>query len=262
MPISLIGSAGVMYLLGYSLNNLSLMALTVATGFVVDDAIVVLENIFRHIEEGLTPFQAAIKGVREISFAVIAMTLTLVAVFAPLAFTPGRTGRLFSEFALTLAGAVLVSGFVALKPQTLAQGPELRFSSNYYRLNGRPTFLFGSDTYANVYRSACENPWPWHLHHVALGGVPGGDRLGRRLDVHHALAPVKPGQRFRRQRERAVLSRADDGPRRTFPVDMFGFLAGNPMGRAGLFFGQPLFCLLYTSPSPRDRTRSRMPSSA
>jgi multidrug efflux pump len=85
-----------------------------AIGLVVDDAIVVLENIFRHIEEGLTPFQAAIKGVREISFAVVAMTLTLVAVFAPLAFTPGRTGRLFGEFALTLAGAVVVSGFVAL----------------------------------------------------------------------------------------------------------------------------------------------------
>jgi multidrug efflux pump len=81
---------------------------------VVDDAIVVLENIYRHIEEGLEPFQAAIKGVREISFAVVAMTLTLAAVFAPLAFTPGRTGRLFSEFALTLAGAVIVSGFVAL----------------------------------------------------------------------------------------------------------------------------------------------------
>jgi multidrug efflux pump len=85
-----------------------------AIGLVVDDAIVVLENIFRHIEEGLTPFQAALKGVREISFAVVAMTLTLAAVFAPLAFTPGRTGRLFGEFALTLAGAVIVSGFVAL----------------------------------------------------------------------------------------------------------------------------------------------------
>jgi multidrug efflux pump len=81
---------------------------------VVDDAIVVLENVYRHIERGLSPFQAAIKGTREISFAVIAMTLTLAAVFAPLAFTPGRTGRLFGEFALTLAGAVLVSGFVAL----------------------------------------------------------------------------------------------------------------------------------------------------
>ena len=85
-----------------------------AIGLVVDDAIVVLENIYRHIEEGMPPFQAALRGAREISFAVVAMTLTLAAVFAPLAFTPGRTGRLFGEFALTLAGAVLVSGFVAL----------------------------------------------------------------------------------------------------------------------------------------------------
>ena len=88
--------------------------MVLAIGLVVDDAIVVLENIFRHIEEGMQPFQAAIKGAREISFAVVAMTLTLAAVFAPLAFTPGRTGRLFAEFALTLAGAVIVSGFVAL----------------------------------------------------------------------------------------------------------------------------------------------------
>jgi multidrug efflux pump len=85
-----------------------------AIGLVVDDAIVVLENIFRHIEEGLEPFQAALKGAKEISFAVVAMSLTLAAVYAPLAFTPGRTGRLFVEFALTLAGAVIVSGFVAL----------------------------------------------------------------------------------------------------------------------------------------------------
>jgi multidrug efflux pump len=101
-------------LAGFTVNTLTLLALVLAIGLVVDDAIVVLENIFRHIEEGLTPFQAAIKGVHEISFAVVAMTLTLAAVFAPLAFTPGRTGRLFGEFALTLAGAVLVSGFVAL----------------------------------------------------------------------------------------------------------------------------------------------------
>jgi predicted RND superfamily exporter protein len=101
-------------LAGFTINTLTLLALVLAIGLVVDDAFVVLENIYRHIEEGMAPFQAAIKGVHEISFAVVAMTLTLAAVFAPLAFTPGRTGRLFGEFALTLAGAVLVSGFVAL----------------------------------------------------------------------------------------------------------------------------------------------------
>ncbi len=114
IPVSLVGAFSLIALAGFTVNTLTLLALVLAIGLVVDDAIVVLENIFRHIEEGLTPFQAAIKGVHEISFAVVAMTLTLAAVFAPLAFTPGRTGRLFSEFALTLAGAVLVSGFVAL----------------------------------------------------------------------------------------------------------------------------------------------------
>ena len=114
IPVSLIGAFSLISLAGFTINTLTLLALVLAIGLVVDDAIVVLENIYRHIEEGMEPFQAAIKGVREISFAVIAMTLTLAAVFAPLAFTPGRTGRLFGEFALTLAGAVLVSGFVAL----------------------------------------------------------------------------------------------------------------------------------------------------
>ena len=114
IPVSLIGAFGIMAAAGFTVNTLTLLALVLAIGLVVDDAIVVLENIFRHIEEGLTPFQAALKGAHEISFAVVAMTLTLAAVYAPLAFTPGRTGRLFVEFALTLAGAVVVSGFVAL----------------------------------------------------------------------------------------------------------------------------------------------------
>ncbi|MBP7567431.1 MAG: efflux RND transporter permease subunit, partial [Burkholderiaceae bacterium] len=114
IPVSLIGTFALMALAGFSINTLTLLALVLAIGLVVDDAIVMLENIYRHIEEGLDPFSASIKGAREIGFAVITMTLTLVAVYAPLAFTPGRTGRLFVEFALALAGAVVVSGFVAL----------------------------------------------------------------------------------------------------------------------------------------------------
>ena len=114
IPVSLVGTCAMMALAGFSINTLTLLALVLAIGLVVDDAIVMLENIFRHIEEGLDPFSAAIKGAKEVSFAIIAMTLTLVAVYAPLAFTPGRTGRLFVEFALALAGAVLVSGFLAL----------------------------------------------------------------------------------------------------------------------------------------------------
>jgi multidrug efflux pump len=114
IPISLIASCALMYVLGFSINTLTLLAMVLAIGLVVDDAIVVLENIYRHIENGMKPVAAAIKGTREIGFAVVAMTLTLAAVYAPVAFAPGRTGRLFLEFALTLAGAVLVSGFVAL----------------------------------------------------------------------------------------------------------------------------------------------------
>ncbi len=114
IPVSLIATFALMYAAGFSINTLTLLALVLAIGLVVDDAIVVLENVYRHIERGEPPFQAALVGTREIVFAVIAMTLTLAAVYAPVAMTPGRTGRLFIEFALALAGAVLVSGFVAL----------------------------------------------------------------------------------------------------------------------------------------------------
>jgi len=114
IPVSLVGAFGIMFALGFSINTLTLLALVLAIGLVVDDAIVVLENIFRHIEEGMPRLQAAQQGAREIGFAVVAMTLTLAAVYAPVAFMTGRTGKLFIEFALTLAGAVLVSGFVAL----------------------------------------------------------------------------------------------------------------------------------------------------
>ncbi len=114
IPVSLVGAFALMYALGFSINTLTLLALVLAIGLVVDDAIVVLENIYRHIEDGMAPRDAAFRGMKEISFAVVAMTLTLVAVYAPVAFSTGRTGKLFVEFALTLAGAVLVSGFVAL----------------------------------------------------------------------------------------------------------------------------------------------------
>jgi multidrug efflux pump len=114
IPVALIGTFALMSLAGFSINTLTLLALVLAIGLVVDDAIVMLENIYRHIEDGMAPFQAAIKGAREVGFAIVAMTMTLVAVYAPLAFAPGRTGRLFTEFALALAGAVVVSGIVAL----------------------------------------------------------------------------------------------------------------------------------------------------
>ena len=114
IPVSLIGTFGIMFALGFSINTLTLLSMVLAIGLVVDDAIVVLENIFRHIEEGATPIEGAIKGSREITFAVISMTLTLAAVYTPVAFATGRTGKLFLEFALTLAAAVVVSGLMAL----------------------------------------------------------------------------------------------------------------------------------------------------
>ncbi len=114
IPLSLVGVMTGLFALGFSINLLTLLAMVLAIGLVVDDAIVVLENIHRHIEEGLTPFQAAIKGTREIATPVITMTITLAAVYAPIALTGGLTGTLFREFALTLAGAVIVSGIVAL----------------------------------------------------------------------------------------------------------------------------------------------------
>jgi multidrug efflux pump len=114
IPLSLVGAFALMYVFGFTINTLTLLAMVLAIGLVVDDAIVVLENIYRNIEAGMERTAAAIKGIKEIGFAVIAMTLTLAAVYAPLAFATGRTGRLFIEFALALAGAVLVSGFVAL----------------------------------------------------------------------------------------------------------------------------------------------------
>lgn len=114
IPVSLIGAFAIAFALGFSVNTLTLLALVLAIGLVVDDAIVVLENIYRHIEEGMEPFQAAITGSKEITFAVIAMTLTLATVYMPMLFQEGRTGKLFIEFSLMLAGAVLISGFVAL----------------------------------------------------------------------------------------------------------------------------------------------------
>ncbi|NMF59059.1 efflux RND transporter permease subunit [Pseudanabaena yagii] len=114
VPLSIVATFGVMYKLGYSLDNLSLMALTLSVGFVVDDAVVVLENIVRHLEMGKSPYQAAIDGSKEISFTVLSMTISLVAVFIPILFMAGIIGRLFQEFAVTISVAILVSGFVSI----------------------------------------------------------------------------------------------------------------------------------------------------
>ncbi len=130
VPISLIGTFGVMYLLGYSLNNLSLMALTIATGFVVDDAIVMIENIARYIEKGEAPMAAAIKGATQIGFTIISLTVSLIAVLIPLLFMGDVVGRLFREFAITLAITILISAVVSLTLVPMMSGRWLRSHEN------------------------------------------------------------------------------------------------------------------------------------
>ncbi len=152
IPISLIAMFALMYAFGFTVNTLTLLAMVLAIGLVVDDAIVVLENIYRHIEDGMQPVAAATRGVREIGFAVIAMTLTLAAVYAPIAFAPGKTGKLFLEFALTLAGAVVVSGWVALTLTPMMCAKILRHQSEPGRI-----YLLLERTFVaveNGYRSA------------------------------------------------------------------------------------------------------------
>ncbi len=114
VPLALLGSFAMMYLLGFSLDNLSLMALTIAVGFVVDDAIVVVENIHRHIEDGESPMEAALKGSSEIGFTVLSISFSLIAVFIPLLLMGGIIGRLFREFALTVTASIAVSALVSL----------------------------------------------------------------------------------------------------------------------------------------------------
>ncbi|MDR0208896.1 MAG: MdtB/MuxB family multidrug efflux RND transporter permease subunit [Pseudomonas putida] len=142
VPLSLIGTFGVMYLAGFSVNNLTLMALTIATGFVVDDAIVMLENISRHIEEGETPMQAALKGARQIGFTLVSLTFSLIAVLIPLLFMADVVGRLFREFAITLAVAILISLVVSLTltpmmcARLLKREPKEQEQGRFYRASG------------------------------------------------------------------------------------------------------------------------------
>ena len=174
IPVALIGTCSLMALAGFSINTLTLLALVLAIGLVVDDAIVVLENIFRHIEEGLDPFSASIKGVREVGFAVVAMTLTLAAVYAPLAFTPGRTGRLFIEFALALAGAVLVSGFIALTLSPM-------MCSLLLKHNPKPSwFDRGMEKVLNAITASYQSGLTWLV-------TTGYDRQGAKHGAGHAF---------------------------------------------------------------------------
>lgn len=153
VPISLLGTFGIMYLCGFSLDNFSLMALTVSTGFVVDDAIVVLENVTRHIENGLSTWQATLRGAREVGFTVLSMSISLVAVFIPMLLMGGLVGRLFHEFAVTLSAAVLVSLVVSISTTPmmcarLLQSPGQQKHGRIYQVSERG-FAWLQQKYAN-----------------------------------------------------------------------------------------------------------------
>jgi multidrug efflux pump len=163
VPLSLLGTFGVMWLLGYTIDNLSLMALTIATGFVVDDAIVVIENITRYLEMGMTPFDAAMKGSREIGFTVLSMSLSLIAVFIPILLMGGIVGTLFREFAVTLSVAVAVSLLVSLTttPMLCARFLKSRGESRHgpiYRASER-AFVWMHDEYATGLRWVLRHQW-------------------------------------------------------------------------------------------------------
>ncbi len=164
VPVSLIGTFSVMYLANYSLDNLSLMALTIATGFVVDDAIVVLENISRHIEQGMEPFKAALLGAREVGFTVLSMSLSLVAVFIPILLMGGIIGRIFREFAVTLSAAVMVSLVVSLTTTPMMCARLLKPQDNVKK--GK--FYRTSEQVFNTLLSWYERSLGWALRHGPL----------------------------------------------------------------------------------------------
>ena len=165
LPLSLIATFGVMWFCGFSLDNLSLMALTIGTGFVVDDAIVMIENIVRHMEEGEAPFEAALSGASEIGFTVISLTLSLIAVFIPLLFMTGLVGRMFREFALTLTIAVVTSAVVSLTLTPMMCSRLLRHVSTQTASRGiTNSFHVAVDWTVEVYRRTLE----WVLRHEKL----------------------------------------------------------------------------------------------
>ncbi|HVR67877.1 MAG TPA: efflux RND transporter permease subunit [Verrucomicrobiae bacterium] len=244
IPVSMITTFALMFLFGFSINTLTLLAFVLAVGLVVDDAIVMLENIHRHIEEGMQPFAAAIKGSREIAFACIAMTLTLAAVYAPVSFQTGRTGRLFAEFALTLAGAVLVSGFVALSLSPM-------MCSKLLRHQERHNFLYrwiewGLNGLTSGYRRLLArvlSAWPVMLAiYFVLAGTAAGLFLSlpketaptedRGAIIGFAYAPegstLEYMDRYAKQIEK-ILGETKD-------VSSFGVVQGNPTVTRAVMF--------------------------
>jgi multidrug efflux pump len=189
IPVSLIGAGMFLFAAGFSINTLTLLAMVLAVGLVVDDAIVVLENIYRYMEGGMTRLEAALKGTREIAFAVIAMTFTLAAVYAPLAFVPGRTGKLFSEFALALAGAVVVSGFVALTLSPMMCSMVLKHEAKHGRVFNFFERMFGRLT--SGYKRALLAALDHRVVVLFLLLLVGGSSIPLYMTLKQELAPVE-----------------------------------------------------------------------
>jgi multidrug efflux pump len=189
IPVSLVGAFALMYLFGFTVNTLTLLALVLAIGLVVDDSIVMLENIYRHVEHGMPAYRAALAGSKEIGFAVLAMTLTLAAVYAPVAFMTGRTGKLFIEFALTLAGAVLVSGFVALSLSPMMCSKLLRHQPRHGRLYNWIEGGIGGVTrgYRRALARALDLRWAVMLAFVGVAG----SSVAFYLSLKEELAPLE-----------------------------------------------------------------------
>ena len=236
MPMSIVGTFAVMYLLGYSLDNLSLMALTLSVGFVVDDAIVMLENIFRHMEMGKGGLQAALDGSREIGFTIVSMTLSLAAVFLPVLFMGGIVGRLFREFAVTIGVAVLISGVIALTLTPMLASRFIRPPSEVRHHGLYNAFERGFATLLAGYKSGLS----WSLRHrrvmmgvaflatvlmgalfgvVPTGFIPSQD-IGQLMGQTEAAEGISFDSMVRHQQEVAAVLKADPN------VESFGSSAG------------------------------------
>ena len=201
IPVCLVGAFGIMLLAGFSINTLTLLALVLAIGLIVDDAIVMLENVWRHIEDGMSPVRAALVGSKEVGFAIVAMTLTLAAVYAPVAFATGRTGRLFAEFALTLAGAVIVSGFVALTLTPMMCSKLLRHDAKPGRLKRAIEALLDGLTrgYARLLARTLQARWAV----VLVGLLVGAASVVLFDGMKRELAPIE---------DRATIATIFNGP--------------------------------------------------
>ncbi len=199
VPLSLIGTLAVMYLLGYSLNNLTLMALTISTGFVVDDAIVMIENITRHIELGEKPLQAALKGSAEIGFTIVSLSISLIAALIPLLFMGDIVGRLFREFAVTLSVTIVVSAIVSLTLTPMMCALLLRPASDHKQ--GRIARALGAGLRGRhrvVRPHAGRRAAPSDSHADRCGVDAGGDRRAVRGDSQGLLPRAGHGRAARR----------------------------------------------------------------